>query len=90
MKLSKKVLRQTGEPTTPKLVIGMEEPQDEGAEDSEEPVAQWPSGPAAVEIPSLLVDPEEEDLSLEDPEAEEEWCRRTGRNAARQAGANAA
>jgi len=59
-----KVLREVGDPAIPKLVIEVDEP---AAEEQADPVSTWPYVPPQIDVPpSLLADPEDDDLALED------------------------
>jgi hypothetical protein len=61
-----KVLREVGDPTIPKLVIEVDDPAEEEQQD---PVSTWPYVPPQTDVPpSLLVDPDEDDLTLEQEE----------------------
>jgi tetratricopeptide (TPR) repeat protein len=61
-----KVLRESGDPTIPKLVIEVDEP---AADEQADPVSTWPYVPLETDVPpSLLVDPGDDDLALEEDE----------------------
>src|SRR5262249_13390401 len=61
-----KVLHDVGDPTIPKLVIEVDEP---AAEEQADPVSTWPYVPPEMDVlPSLFVDPDEDDLTLDDEE----------------------
>lgn len=57
-----KVLKESGAPLKPKLIVVPVEPSD--IEEQEEPVSQWPLVPPELEMPSLYLPLETEELDL--------------------------
>lgn len=59
-----KVLREIGDPASPKMVIEVDEP---AAEEQEDAVSTWPYVPPQTDVPSsLLGDPQDDELTLGD------------------------
>jgi hypothetical protein len=69
-----KLLKESGNPTAPRLIIHVEE-QSVGEEEEPAVPSEWSDEPSAVEVPRLLVDPADDQLTLtpeEDEPAEPE------------------
>jgi hypothetical protein len=69
-----KLLKESGNPTVPRLIIHVEE-QSVGEEEEPAVPSEWSDEPSAVEVPRLLVDPADDQLTLtpeEDEPAEPE------------------